>query len=244
MPDSSPRSKWHGGISELAVMLPIRRGRVPGQRVTYEERARTVVGTLSAMAEQGLPTPFNKIPSLHFGRVMIIRPEQYLRLSKIDLARRLSPVTGHIDPYETVGLSKPDEDELRSWLYALVIFDGDPMTYLREITEYIEDLFDRLFENCEDYPYAREFDRFWTWVLKHQVNTDLLFTPYPDLSVVRIKYLEAFKREFDAFVAKVRTPDGRRIGQIDDAFDEFLRQSQQIASDFPTPGGVYKRDRP
>lgn len=245
----APRSKWSGGVSELAILLPIKLGRVPGERQTYEERAKTAVGTLSRLAEQGLPNPFSTIPSLHFGRVMFIRPEQYLRLSAEGNRTIPGPqaLKNTFDPYRTLlpGQTSPKDkvSDFRTWMLTLVIFDGNPMTYLREITEYIESQFDLLFENCEDYPYAKEFDKFWAWVLRHQVNTDLLYSPYSDLSVVRIKYLEAFKRNFDEFVAKVRSSEGRHVESMDDMFDEFLRESQQYASDFPHPSGEYLQDK-
>ena len=242
--DTQPRSLWNGGVSELAIMLPIKSGRVPGERRTYEERAREVVSRLTGMADQGLMTPFHKIPSLHFGRVMIIRPEHYLRFSKIESKLRTAvsdPQRPEVDPYRTA-VDRKEDLELRSWMYALVIFDGDPIAYLREITEYIEDQFDRLFENCEHYPYAKNFDAFWAWVQQYQIKTDLLFSPYSDLSVVRIKHLEAFRRDFDEFVKKVRSPDGRSIEPIDDLFDEFLQKTQQYAAGFPGPSGVYRDD--
>ena len=37
-----------------------------------------------------------------------------------------------------------------------------------------------------------------------------------------------------------QSPDGRRVGSMDELFDEFLRKTQQYASDFPAPGGTFK----
>lgn len=241
VPVSLPaESQWHGSISELAVMLPLKRGRVPGERRTYEERARDVLSRLAAMARQGLVTPFNKIPSLHFGHVKIIRPEHYLRFAALDAADRRIPLQQ--DDFTEVGGPGPDVREWRSWLTVLVIFDGDAMAYLREIAEYIEDQFDRLFANCEDYPGADDFDRLWSWVRHYQISSDLLFSAYPNLTVARIKRLEAFKRRFDAFVEKVRLPTGRKVEDIDELFDEFLKETAQEASGFPYPSGVYRVD--
>jgi hypothetical protein len=57
---------------------------------------------------------------------------------------------------------------------------------------------------------------------------------------VRIKQLQEFKRQFDEFVAEVRPANGSRVKSLDDLFDQFLARTQQHASDFPTPGGIYK----
>jgi hypothetical protein len=110
---------------------------------------------------------------------------------------------------------------------------------MRDIADYLARDFDRVFENCEDFPGTRGFDSFWRWVKRYQAPVDLFYTSYPDLSVVRIKQLEDFKRRFDAFVLKVRSPTGNRVNSMEELFDDFLRESQQYASDFPTPGGVY-----
>lgn len=130
--------------------------------------------------------------------------------------------------------------KFRSWLLTIVIFDGDAAAYLREIAEFIERDFDEVFENCEGYPFARNFEEFWNWVRRYQIQPDVLYTPYPDLSVARIKELEDFKRRFDAFVAAVRSPTGQQAGHLDDLFDAFLRENQQRASGFPSPGGLFE----
>jgi hypothetical protein len=111
---------------------------------------------------------------------------------------------------------------------------------VRDVSEFIERQFDLVFENCEDYPGAQDFEMFWTWVRRHQLPVDVFYPAYPDLSVARIRQLEDFKRRFDEFVHKVRTPTGRRVERMDDLFDEFLRESQQHGSDFPAPGGMFK----
>lgn len=284
------RSRWAGGISELAVMTPIIPGRVPGERRTYEERLRSVLASLADRAEAGLPTPLSQIPTFHFARVMIIRPEHYLTHSNLDLSdayyegtrtiggRQDEPTSPGVrdrriprplDQYATFDPNQPpavangdtpsasdgskskpvDPPKLptaqnpyafRSWLMTLVIFDGDPGVYLRHIAEFIDNDFDSVFENCEDYPFARNFDRFWAWVRRFQIRQDVFYTPFPNLSVPRIKQLELFKQRFDAFVARVRTPTGYKVGNMDALFDQFLAENQQFAADFPSPGGSYK----
>jgi hypothetical protein len=288
------RSRWAGEISELAVMTPIILGRVPGERRTYEERLRSVLQSLADRAEAGLPTPLSQIPTFHFARVMIIRPEHYLTHSNLDgddiyyddddhrrsmgsdqtntrsatgkprrrIPKPLDQYAGfdpagppeHAEPHKEFGPdarepgsaseakipAAQNPHEFRSWLMTLVIFDGDPNVYLRHIAEFIENDFDSVFENCENYPYARNFDPFWAWVRRYQIRQDVFYTPFPHLSVARIKQLEVFKQRFDAFVARVRTPTGRKVENMDALFDQFLAENQQFASDFPSPGGTYK----
>lgn len=256
------RSRWAGGISEFAVMTPVIPGRIPGERRTYEERLRSVLASLADRGEAGLPTPLSKIPTFHFARVLIIRPEHYLTHSELPSGDYYLPgsppgrrIPRPLDQYGRLELPRADAEAapdaaasqaspsnpfgFRSWLMTLVIFDGDPNVYLREIAAFIESDFDSVFENCEDYPRARNFEKFWAWVRRFQIQADVFYTPYPNLSVARIKQLELFKTRFDAFVASVRTPDGRRTASLDDLFDQFLRDCQAHAHDFPSPGGNY-----
>jgi hypothetical protein len=268
------RSRWAGRISELAVMTPIIPGRIPGERRTYEERLRSVLASLADRGEAGLPTPLSKIPTFHFARVMIIRPEHYLTHSRLNLPdfyypdpardghdqqRQTQPhnendarrIPRPLDQYEEIppdtAMARMTAGEnpngFRSWLMTLVIFDGDPQVYLREIATFIENDFDSVFENCEDFPYTRNFEQFWAWVRRFQIRQDVFYTPYPHLSVARIKQLEAFKERFDAFVATVRSPTGKKVENMDALFDQFLLDNQQIAADFPTAAGVYKPPR-
>lgn len=263
------RSRWIGNISEFAVMSPIIPGRVPGERRTYEERLRFVLDGLARRGEAGVPTALSRIPTFHFARVMIIRPEHYLTNSNLKLDGTYygrtaqdsgsasynipKPLDQYIEfdpayPTDEPGASKQvapadpahNPNGFRSWLMTLVIFDGDPMKYLREIGEFIENDFDQVFENCEGYPMARDFEPFWAWVKRYQIRPDVFYTPYPDLSVARIKQLQLFKDRFDAFVAQVRSPTGKKVASLDELFDQFLTENQQLSSDFPTPGGVYR----
>lgn len=262
------RSRWAGGISELAVMTPVIPGRIPGERRTYEERLRTVLSSLADRGDAGLPTPLSKIPTFHFARVFIIRPEHFLTHSQLPLkglyyddpdgAGKTRNVPRPLDQFTRYDPAKPPATApnggrdapspgpygLRSWLMTLVIFDGDPMVYLREIAAFIESDFDSVFENCEDYPFARNFEEFWAWVRRFQIRPDVFYTPYPNLTVARIKELEAFKASFDAFVARVRTPDGKKAQSLDEMFDAFLRANQQHAVNFPSPGGSYAKTDP
>lgn len=276
-----PNSKSIGGVSEIAVLAPIRKGRIPGERRTYEERLRFVISNLASRVQQGIPTELDKIQTIHFGRMLIIRPEQYLLYSKVrglkyegeqrlargkgetlpergipsaiddysefeDLSAQKSIGTpggdaGEIGVDDDRGEEAGEKPEFRSWLLTLVEFDGDLRTYFRDIAEFLDSDFDNVFRNCEDFGSTRKFEEFWSWIRRYQVDVNLFYPRYPDLSVVRIKQLQEFKRQFDMFVAKVRSPTGNRVESMDELFDEFLRTTQQHARDFPSPGGVFKR---
>jgi hypothetical protein len=241
-------SKTVGGISEIAVLSPIRRGCPPGERRSYEECVATAVQNLADRHQQGLPTELGRIPAIHFGRMIIIRPEQYLlysNLSGVDYypdGKRSDgggiPVP--IDDY-LEGSRKPPP-KLRSFLLTLVEFDGDLKAYMRDIAEFLARDFDRVFENCEDFPGTRNFELFWLWIRRYQINTNLFYAPYSNLSTVRIKQLEDFKRRFDALVARIHSPAGARERSVEELFDEFLQQSEQYTRNFPTPGGIFETE--
>jgi hypothetical protein len=261
-----------GGVTEIAVLSPIRKGIVPGERRTYEERLRATIANLAMRHRQGIPNELDRVSTIHFGRMIIIRPEQYLFYAKdienIDFypkeagaaaARGVALATGGsvdsdmpmpLDDFSEIhaptaaaalpgGQPRPS---LRSWVLTLVEFDGELKSYMREIAHFIGLEFDRIFDNCEGYPGTADFEKFWIWIRTFQINTDLFYASYRDLSVVRIRQLEAFKRRFDAFVATVRSPTGPTVRSMDEMFDEFLRENQQYAAGFPMPGGTYSLD--
>jgi hypothetical protein len=253
--DGTPRkqlncamSKTVGGVTEIAVLSPVRKGVVPLERRTYEERLVAVIENLADRHRRGLPTELTRISAIHFGRLIVIRPEQYLLHSNLsDIQYDMETQAGGrvprpIDDY-VANDHKPPRGELRTFLLTLVEFDGDLKVYMRDIAKFLGGDFDRVFENCEDYPSTANFEIFWQWIRRYQINTNLFYATYANLSVVRIKQLEDFKRRFDAFVARVRSPLGQHLGSMDELFDEFLRENQQRASDFPTAGGVFKTGR-
>jgi len=263
-------SKSLGNVTEIAVLTPVLRGRVPDERRTYEERLATAIDSLAARVEQGIPNVLNLVPSIHFGRIMLIRPEQYLLYSDIAGVHYYREGKGEgkgegegegkgegegegegdeaglrvptpIDEYlQTDRPQRPGPVEMRTFLLTAVEFDGDPKVYFRDIAVFFSQAFDLLFENCQGYPGTADFEKFWLWIRRFQINTALFYAAYPRLSVVRIKQLELFKRRFDAFVAKVRSPTGPLVASMDELFDEFLRENQQIAYGFPAPGGTFE----
>jgi hypothetical protein len=243
-------SKTIGGVSEIAVLSPVKRGCVPGERRTYEERLAFAIDNLADRHRQGLPTELGRITSIHFGRMIIIRPEQYLLYSEINGVdyyppdERPSTVDGRIPrPIDEQEPQKADSPKLRSFLLTLVEFDGDLKIYMRDVAEFLAGDFDRVFENCEDFPGTRNFEHFWLWIRRYQINTNLFYAPYSNLSTVRIKQLEDFKRRFDALVARIYSPTGSRVRSVEELFDEFLQQNQQYARNFPTPGGIFETDK-
>jgi hypothetical protein len=243
-------SKTVGGVTEIAVLAPVKKGTVPMERRTYEERLVGVIDNLADRHRRGLPTELTRIPAIHFGRLILIRPEQYLLHSNLGDVQyesdpdRTTPTAGGgvpspIDDYAAEDRMMP-RGELRTFLLTLVEFDGDLKVYMRDIAKFLGGDFDRVFENCEGYRTTDNFEDFWLWIRRYQINTNLFYAPYANLSVVRIKQLEDFKARFDAFVSRVRSPLGQRSGSMDELFDEFLRENQRRASDFPTAGGVFK----
>ncbi|HEX6374416.1 MAG TPA: hypothetical protein VFZ91_01715, partial [Allosphingosinicella sp.] len=240
------------------------------------------IANLAKRHQQGIPTDLDKVSSIHFGRMIIIRPEQYLLLSEsaADLPEaagdRPGGADGRLPPageaerpeawdgFSSAYIPEPVDDDFeeirarsvrgrqpipsrprsrpRSWLLTLVEFDGELKSYMREIAYFLGPEFDRIFDNCDFYPRTANFEKFWLWIRTFQINTDLFYATYRDLSVVRIRQLEAFKRRFDAFVARVRSPTGPIVRSMDEMFDEFLRENQQYASGFPAPGGTYPTD--
>jgi hypothetical protein len=245
-------SKSIGAVSEIAVLTPIRHGCVPGERRTYEERLTSAIGNLADRHQQGLPTELGRISTIHFGRMIVIRPEQYLlysdiadikyypddeRTSAVGISRVPEPIDDYLEP------SREAPPKLRSFLLTLVEFDGDFKVYMRDIAAFLASDFDKVFENCDDYPTTRHFEPFWLWIRRYQINTNLFYAPYSNLSTVRIKQLEEFKRRFDALVARIYSPAGSRVRSVEELFEDFLRQSQQCAGNFPTPGGMFETDK-
>lgn len=270
-------SKTVGGVSELAVLSPVRKGCPPQENRTYEQRLREVIDNINERHRQGLPTELSRVPSIHFGRLILIRPEQYLLNSDLpgvayNGTNTPQPAQGNagaaraavavgppvqlndyrikpplpsgaaVIPGAATVAKRPRTSKrassLRTWLLTLVEFDGDLRVYMRDIADALGPDFDYIFDNCEEYPGTEDFEQFWIWIRRFQINTSLFYAPYSNLSVARIRQLEDFRDRFDRFVAEVRSPT-KRLASIDDLFDEFLRETQQRASDFPSASGLF-----
>jgi len=241
-------SKTVGQVSEIAVLAPIKRGCVSGERRTYEDCLRTTIDEMTNDQTQGVVSPLQPVSSIHFGRLIIIRPEQYLLYSDDATVHYLEDAQGKAYT-STSGGKIPDAiDEFaprrrspyfRSWLLTLVEFDGDIRAYFKDIARFVGRSFDQLYSNCEDFPGTEDFELFWLWIRRYQITTELFYAPYAGLSVARIRQLEAFKRNFDAFVAEVQSPIARPAGAIEAMLDGFLRENLQYPQGFPAPSGAF-----
>ncbi len=239
MSDSAwARSLLVGGVSEFLLLSPIRLGRIAGERRTYVQRVEDAFASLATRAEAGLPTPLTTIPTIHFARWALVRPEQLK-------PRNASPVPELAASARRANekKGKTAQDNEHTWLLTAVVFDGEASVYSRELAAAIGDQLDNIFGNCVGYPVlgaARDAEGLWTWFRQYQLPTAVFHAAYGHLSVVRIRMLEAFKARFDAFVARVRTSEGASVVDINFAFDEFLRDNHQYASGFPESGGAYR----
>lgn len=237
------RTKTRGQVSEIAVLAPIRRGRVPGERRTFEQRLRQVIEAIDKRSEQGIPAPLNKIQTVHFGRLLVIRPEQYLYKFGAD-----ETAPPFFDDYlETPmtadnpdGAAEASPNPYRSYLLTIVSFDGELKPYFRDIADFLGEDFDKLFENCEDFDTTDDFEGFWAWIKRYQISLDLFFAAYPDLTVAEIKRLQYFKARFDDFVARLYGGEERSPAEIGALFTEFLRDNHHYGHGFPSDGGVFR----
>lgn len=246
-------------------MAPIRRGRIPGERRTYEERLRTQIKSIQDRVEKGIPNALNRVQSIHFGRLILIRPDQYLAYSEVDGiaydtmgGNEPGPFPVPIDPYagrlrSSRGDAKPAQteeptpdhgpdhglDTLRSWLLVLVEFDGDPQVYFRDIADLVGPDFDMVLGNCEDFPGTGDFEPFWRWIRRFQLRADLFMPVYPDVSLVQIKALQAFRTRFVQFSAEVQAAREAGDKDVQSMLDAFLRETEQHATGFPASSGLF-----
>ena len=255
------------GVSELSVLSPIKHGMIPGEIRTYEERLQRVLKSLRDRAANGVPTPIGQIPTIHFARWLIIRPEQYLRHSKIpnfpfyepeegtsEDKRKTGSGTSPTLPERKLGRYDPDYVELHpmdtqrkpetvlpSWLLFTSNYDGDLKAYIRAFSSDLAGELDKVWGNCEGYPGggAADFDAFWDYIKSYQLDTHAFYAAYPDLSTRRVQQLRTFREDFDAFVARTRKADGRSVDNIGALLDEFILIHQAYTSGFPDSGGTY-----
>jgi len=259
-------SKRSGVVSELSLLTPIKPGLVPGERRTYEERLRDHLESLQRRESASVPSFVKPITAIHYARWLILRPEQYLQYSNVQgveyvedtretqqtLGGGLHHTPKAIDTYreeaepgrepspgDTNAAARQEHPRFLSWLLFVVEFDGDLISYVRHVIQTIREDVDRIWGNCYEYPGARDFDLFWLYARRHQINTDAFYAAYPTLTVPAIHQLRTFKDRFDGFVARTRKRDGSSRDDIGPLLDEFLRANLQYTADFPAPGGTY-----
>ena len=68
------RSKTIGRVTEVTLFTPIRQGFVPGERRTYEQQLAMALQSVQQRVLDGIPTPINGMPTIHFARWLILRP--------------------------------------------------------------------------------------------------------------------------------------------------------------------------
>jgi hypothetical protein len=232
-------SKNVGGVSEVTLLTPIKKGFIPGEGRTYEQRLHQALTLTQERIAKGYPTAASTIPTIHFARWLILRPQQYL-FRDVDPQGNLT--YGATNPTDDKTI-KLDMEKLTSWLFFTSNFDEDMMAYLRDFAVFLGDDLDHIWGNCEGYPAKgarRDFDAFWAYAKKYQLTTHAFYNAYPGLSVPRIQQLAAFKDLFDAFVARTRRSDGRSIDGLGEAFDRFLIETACFPSAFPDAGGIYQ----
>jgi hypothetical protein len=215
-------SKTVGGVSEVTLLTPIKHGLVPGELRTYEQRLHAQLQSVQALVERGYPTAVSRIPTIHFARWVILRPDHYLY-------------------YDSEKVKPCSERPFTSWLLFTSNFDGDMKAYLRDFSVFLGEEVDRIWGNCEGYPEqgSKDFDSYWAYAKKHQITTQAFYNAYPGLSVPRIHYLAVFKKLFDEFIATTRGPGGERIPDLADALDRFVARTAYLPGAFPDQGGIY-----
>jgi len=237
-------SKSVGGVSEVTLLTPIKKGLIPGELRTYVERLDAELQLVQQRIKEGIPTPVGHLPTIHFARWLILRPNQYLYRDRRHLycdgkeIRSGDRASVGADAHSV----KIDLDSLTSWLFFTSNFDGDMKTYLRDFSVVLGDDVDRIWGNCEGYPAegSRDFDAYWAYAKRYQLTTDAFSNAYPGLSVPRIRQLAVFKDRFDAFVAQTRGPDGHSVAGLADAFDRFIAENATIPDGFPDAAGSYR----
>ena len=238
-------SKYVGGVGEVTLLTPIKKGLVPGELRTYEQRLHAELQSVQQRIEKGFPTPVARLPTIHFARWLLLRPAQYLYSDKDQLycGGKDGAILYWNDGTAPNGKKvKVDLDTLTSWLFFTSNFDGDMKTYLRDFSVVLGEDVDRIWGNCEGYPPegSKHFDAYWAYAKRYQLTTHAFYNAYPGLSVPRIHQLDVFKRQFDSFVAKTRRHDGRSIAGLSEAFDRFIAETATIPVGFPDAGGVYE----
>ncbi len=73
-------------------------------------------------------------------------------------------------------------------------FDGDMKHYFRSFSLQLTRDINAVWENCEDYPGAEDFDRLWQYVKEHQRTTRTFYNAYPTLTMPEIERIDALKK--------------------------------------------------
>jgi hypothetical protein len=167
-----------------------------------------LIDVMATRHEHGVGTILDRVPTIHFGRMMIIRPEQYLVGSKVKGVQYTQDpaVPMQMDPFRDTASKSIGSPPLRSWLLTLVEFDGDLRVYMRDVARYLAENFDRIYVNCDDFPGTKNFDQFWLWIRRYQITTNFFYAPDRDMTVARAREFQRFKLAADQMNAAPPTP--------------------------------------
>jgi hypothetical protein len=56
------KSKYAGGVGEVTLFTPIKKGLVPGELRTYEQRLYAELQSVQQRLDKGFPTPIGRLP--------------------------------------------------------------------------------------------------------------------------------------------------------------------------------------
>ena len=119
-------------------------------------------------------------------------------------------------------------------------FDGEMKSYFRSFALQLTGDIDAVWENCEGYPGAKDFDRLWQYVKQHQIDTATFYCAYPKLTLPQILHLQALKQGFDHFVretaaAAPQAESVQEVAQLSDAHAHALKAFFKHAYTFKPP---------
>jgi Dyp-type peroxidase family len=153
----------------------------------------------------GVASEVTLITPIKFGRV----PREYRTYRK-----RLEDVLDDLQWRESQGLPTPvgllrqihfarwvilDRPGSAGDLLFTSNFDGDMKHYFRSFALQLTKDIDTVWENCEGYPGAKDFEPLWQYVKRHQITTNTFYNAYPKVTMPQIQQLSALKAGVDEF---------------------------------------------
>lgn len=191
-------SRYLGGVNEVTIITPIKRGRIPNGLLTYREQLKATIDSVQNREIRGIPTPVRLIPTIHFARWIIWEPPgdpdaqslliftsnfdgsmwQYLRDFADLIADDVDKIWGNCEGYPAGG--------------------------------------------------SRDFDAFWAYASAHQVHTTGFYAAIPDETVKRRNHLRTFRHNFDAFVMDNLSLLQQAGSDFEQRFKQFLKDNQHL----------------
>ncbi|MEJ8858473.1 hypothetical protein WKW79_28150 [Variovorax robiniae] len=156
-PSTIKRSTVLGGITNLSVLAPVKKGMVIGfEPISYLERLRKVLDALYSARQNVRESEL----------LQPVFPDSVGQFGIIDHFRYalVPPVPGL-----PVGAEQPEDG---TWRLSLnVTFDGGWEPYMRVIYRDLGELLDLLFCNCDDYPGSKtsRYEDYCAWVRRNEV---------------------------------------------------------------------------